>query len=234
MNPTLYKAALIDLDGTLVDSIPDLAMAANAMREELGMDELPLDLLSHYVGKGMDNLITRILAGQLDAPEPDTQLFEQAKQAFKRHYHQLNGVHSQVYPGVVAGLQRLQAMGLQLAVVTNKPHEFTLPLLERTDLYKYFDVVVSGDTCPEKKPHPLPLFYACQELDIHESEAFFIGDSLNDAQAAQAAQMPVLILPYGYNEGRPVEDLQVNAIIDTIIEASDWLIKQQPQDLTQD
>ena len=91
MNPTLYKAALIDLDGTLVDSIPDLAMAANAMREELGMDELPLDLLSHFVGKGMDNLIKRSLAGQLDAPEPDTQLFEQAKQAFKRHYHQLNG-----------------------------------------------------------------------------------------------------------------------------------------------
>ena len=222
-----YKAVLIDLDGTLVDSIPDLAMAANAMRRDLGMQELPLDLLSHFVGKGMDNLIKRSLAGSLDAPEPDADLFIRAKDAFKRHYHQLNGLHSKVYPGVIEGLQRLQAMGLHLAVVTNKPHEFTMPLLERTDLYKYFDVVVSGDSCAEKKPHPLPLFYACNELDVHEAEAVFIGDSMNDAQAAQAAQMPVLILPYGYNEGRPVEDLQVNAIIATIIEASDWISGQQ-------
>lgn len=221
-----YQAVLIDLDGTLVDSIPDLAMAANAMRVELGMDELALEQISHYVGKGMDNLIKRSLAAQLDAPEPDQALFEQAKAIFKKHYHLLNGQHSQVYPGVVAGLQRLTSMGLALAVVTNKPHEFTHPLLERTDLMRYFDVIVSGDTCPQKKPHPLPLLYACAELDVHPSEAVFIGDSLNDAEAAQAAGMPVLILPYGYNEGRPVQDLQVNAIIDTIDGAADWLISQ--------
>lgn len=222
-----YQAVLIDLDGTLVDSIPDLAMAANVMRHELNMPELALELVSHFVGKGMDNLIKRSLAGKLEAEEPDAALFAHAKDIFKRHYHQLNGQHSQVYPGVVAGLQRLQAMGLYLAVVTNKPHEFTMPLLERTELMRFFDVIVSGDTCTQKKPHPLPLLYACAELDVHPSEAVFIGDSMNDAQAAQAAQMPVLILPYGYNEGRPVQDLQVNAIIDTIDGAADWITAQQ-------
>lgn len=218
------QAVLIDLDGTLVDSIPDLAAAANAMRSELGMATLELELLSHFVGKGMYNLIKRSLAGSLTAEDPEPALFERAKAAFKRHYHQLNGQYSQVYPGVITGLQRLRTMSLKLAVVTNKPHEFTLPLLKRTDLLTFFDIVVSGDTCVEKKPHPMPLFFACEKLGVMPQHALFIGDSLNDAQAAQSANMPVLILPYGYNEGRPVQDLQVNAIIDTIDQAADWIL----------
>ncbi|WP_159991191.1 phosphoglycolate phosphatase [Pelistega ratti] len=221
-----YRAVLFDLDGTLVDSIPDLASATNAMLNDLGMATLPLAQLSQFVGKGSDMLIKRALANKLIPDEPEETLFSRARQLFKKHYHHDNGTQSQLYPYVVEGLHTLQKAGLLLAVVTNKPEEFTHPLLDKMGITHFFDCIVSGDTCSRKKPFPDPLFYACKKLNISPQEALFIGDSINDAQAAQAAQMDVLLLPYGYNEGISVQTLKVNAIVEDIRFVAEWISAQ--------
>ncbi len=220
------NAVLIDLDGTLVDSIPDLAHAANAMRIELGMHALGQDVIASFVGKGIDNLIIRTINASLDNKELPPDVFNQAREIFVRHYHLVNGDASTVYPGVIDGLKSMKAQGLKLAVVTNKAEAFTLPLLTQTGLIGFFDAVVSGDTCTRKKPHPEPLLYACEKLGYPPENSLFIGDSINDVQAAQAAGMPVLILPYGYNEGNSVQTLKVNAIIDSMTSAAQWLANQ--------
>lgn len=221
-----YQAAFFDLDGTLVDSVPDIAQAANEMLKAMGRSTLPLADLRNFVGKGTAVLIKRALAGKLDYEEPDTALFTQAERFFNQFYHQSNGTQSELYPNVLAGLQRLKAQGIKLAIVTNKPEQFTLPLVEKTKLAPFFDLVVSGDTCSLKKPHPDQLFYACAKLGIEVENTVFIGDSLNDTEAANAANMDVLVLPYGYNEGKSVQNLKVNAIVQDIGFAADWIISQ--------
>lgn len=219
-----YAAALLDLDGTLLDTIPDLADASNAMLAELGLEQLPQEQIATYVGKGTPNLVARLLqaqdteAGQAD---PEARL-QQALASFQRHYHQCNGRRAILYPGVLEGLRALRAQGTKLAVVTNKPTEFTLPLLNLKGLDAYFDHVVCGDTCAEKKPHPMPLLHACGLLGVQPGQALAIGDSLNDAQAARAAGVRVLAVPYGYNEGASVHDLDVDAIVSSIEDAARW------------
>lgn len=220
------QAVLIDLDGTLVDSIPDLAHAANATRIELGMHSLGQDIIASYVGKGIDNLIIRSINASLQEKEIPEALFRQAKEIFTRHYHQVNGDNTTVYPGVIDGLKAMKAQNLKLAVVTNKSEEFTLPLLSQTGLSGFFDIIVSGDTCSRKKPHPEPLLYACEKLGSSPENSIFIGDSINDVQAANAAGMPVLVLPYGYNEGTSVQNLKVSAIIDDMTGAAQWITHQ--------
>lgn len=220
-------AALIDLDGTLLDSIPDLAHAANAMREELGMAPLTLALLTTFVGKGVSVLVQRTLAGQLDASGVPASQFDPALLVFNRHYHAVNGEKSSIYPGVIEGLKAMRTQGLQLALVTNKPEEFTLPLLERTGLTGFFDEIVSGDTCERKKPDPMPMLHACERLGVSPSQAIAIGDSMNDALAGRAAGMRVLAVPYGYNEGVDVRNLEVDGIVPTLLEASHWIARQQ-------
>jgi len=224
--PLPITAALIDLDGTLVDSIPDLAQAANAMRAELDMPALPIATLTTFVGKGVDNLVRRTLAGSLDGPEPDASLFERARDHFFHHYHLVNGTRTTIYPGVVEGLQAMRARGMRLAVVTNKPEQFTLPLLERTGLRPYFDAVVSGDTCERRKPDPMPMAHGCTLLGVDPAQAMAIGDSLNDSQSAQGAGLRVLLVPYGYNEGHDVRTLEVDGIVSSLLEASHWAAQQ--------
>jgi len=221
---TTLRAALIDLDGTLADTIADLAHAANAMRVELAMTALPLNLVTTFVGKGTDTLIARMLAASLTVSDaPDAERFTRARAAFHRHYHQVNGQHSVLYPDVLEGLQALRNQGLTLAVVTNKATEFTLPLLKHLALADHFDVVVCGDTCAQRKPDPAPIFYACQQLGIAPEESVVIGDSINDVQAARAAGCRVLAVPYGYNEGQPVEALNADAIVPTLLAAAAWV-----------
>lgn len=221
-----YQAALFDLDGTLVDSVPDIAHAANEMLHAMGREKLPLSDLRNFVGKGTAVLIKRALSAKLDYTEPEITLFEQAEHFFNLFYHQSNGTKSELYPNVIKGLQRLKENGVKLAIVTNKPEQFTLPLVEKIGLTPFFDLVVSGDSCALKKPHPDQLFYACKKLGIKVENTVFIGDSLNDTQAANAAKMDVLVLPYGYNEGRSVQDLTVNAIVEDISFAADWIISK--------
>jgi phosphoglycolate phosphatase len=217
-------AALIDLDGTLVDSIPDLAASANAMRVDLGRAPLPEDLLSTFVGKGGQHLIRRTLAHDGDT-DPGKDLLTRAWESFRVHYHRYNGRRTTVYAGVPAGLTALREQGLHMAVVTNKPAEFTGPLLERVGLAGFFAVTVSGDTCARRKPDPDQLLYACERLGVEPRHAVMIGDSLNDTQAGRAAGTRVLAVPYGYNEGQDVHDLDVDGLVADMVDAARWIAR---------
>ncbi|WP_237173467.1 phosphoglycolate phosphatase [Paracandidimonas lactea] len=224
-----FDAVLLDLDGTLLDTIPDLADATNAMRESLGMSRLPDDVIATYVGKGTTVLVERALANNPQGIGPSAEALAAGLDSFHHHYHTINGRRAALYPGVLEGLQAFQGMGVKLAVVTNKPTEFTLPLLAHCGLAPYFAHVVCGDTCARKKPDPMPLLHACELLGVAPGQALAIGDSVNDAQAAQAAGMAVLAVPYGYNEGRDVRELDVDDIVATIADAAGWAANRQPQ-----
>ncbi|GHC41526.1 phosphoglycolate phosphatase, bacterial [Alcaligenes pakistanensis] len=224
MSQVRYKkmnifSVLFDLDGTLLDTIPDLASACNAMRIDLGLPALPEARIATFVGKGSENLVQRALT---DLPNPPAD-YSQALESFYYHYQLCNGQHSRLYPGVLEGLNDFQSQGLRLAVVTNKPEQFARPLLEKTGLAHYFELIVGGDTCPRKKPDPMPFVYACEQMELSPSQALVIGDSMNDAQAARAAQIPVLLVPYGYNEGRDVQSLDSDGIVASIADAATWL-----------
>lgn len=222
-----FAGILFDLDGTLLDTIPDLASSANAMRQDMGLPPISQGILATYVGKGVEQLVMRALGHEGTPASVETVMRGLAR--YRDHYRQRNGNRSQPYPGVHAGLQAFRAAGAKLAIVTNKDTEFTEPLLRRCGLFDYFDVVVCGDTCQHKKPDPIPLYYACEQLGIQPGQALFIGDSINDALAANAAGMPVLAVPYGYNEGRDVHTLPVNAIVGSIIEAAQWAANPSQQ-----
>ena len=219
--PIEAKAVLLDLDGTLVDSAPDLVAAANSVRVEMGLPTLDYATVVSFVGKGMEVLVHRTLTGQLNGQADPAQLAK-GLSIFKRVYSEINGDQTTLYPGVRAGLEQMLDKGLQLGLVTNKPSQFTEALLLKKSLNNYFDVVVSGDTCAHKKPHPEPFLHACRVLGIHVDQAVAIGDSLNDAQAARAAGLRVLGVPYGYNEGEAATSatLDVDGIVPSLVDAA--------------
>ena len=211
---TPIRSVTIDLDGTLLDTVPDLAQAANAMLRELGRDELPVPLIGTYVGRGIPNLVGRCL------PDLGGDALAAAQAVFRRHYAECNGRASTPFDGVLDGLTRLRAAGLPMAVITNKAAAFTGPLLDATGLSRWFAFAVSGDTLPEKKPHPLPLLHACERLGTRPQENLHIGDSKHDAAAARAAGCPVVLVPYGYNEGDDVRLIDCDAIVPTLRDAA--------------
>uniref|UniRef100_UPI0033419F3F phosphoglycolate phosphatase n=1 Tax=Castellaniella defragrans TaxID=75697 RepID=UPI0033419F3F len=221
-----FNAILFDLDGTLLDTIPDLADTANAMRQDMGLPPIAEAILATYVGQGAERLVMRTLAheGQtVDAPT-----LAQGMAGYHRHYRAFNGRRTRLYPGVLQGLRAFRELGARLAVVTNKLTEFTGPLLQQYGIAEFFDAVVCGDTCERRKPDPMPLLHACRILGVEPHEALFIGDSINDAEAANAAGIRVLALPYGYNEGRPVQTLRVDAIVDSLVSAAQWAANATP------
>lgn len=213
------RAVLIDLDGTLVDSVPDIACAANSMRAEFGLSPLSAKQIASYVGKGVDVLVHRALTETLDQrAAPDA--FERGRQAFNRCYGEVNGNESRVYPGVRQALEDLRSKAIPLACVTNKPRSFTSQLLERTNLKAWFAAIVSGDDTQEKKPHAAPMLRACQLLGAAASDTAVIGDSENDALGARAAGCRVIIVETGYNEGKSFADLDADAIVPTLLHAA--------------
>jgi len=223
-----WQAVLLDLDGTLLDTLPDLAASANAVRQALGMPLLEEALVRTFVGKGADNLIKRTLAASLEASEPAPELFERARTVFFEHYRATNGDRAVLYRGVIEGLEQLKALGIPMAVVTNKPYDFSVPLLERHDLMRFMQAVVGGDTCARRKPDPEPILHACALLGCDPAVALTIGDSINDALAAKAAGGSVIAVPYGYNEGMPVTDLPVDGIVESMLDAVTWLQLNSP------
>lgn len=204
MSTTPIKAILFDLDGTLLHTAPDLTVAVNNLRLEYGLPALPTDEAIAMVGRGAINLIRRALREVIEA-DPSFDI-DHAYTRFAHHYHAVNGTHTVEYNGVTDTLQRLHAQGLRLGIVTNKPSEFSLPLVRQFGWESLFDVVVCGDTTPFKKPNPAPLFHALNQLSAQAEEALMVGDSMNDALAAQAAGCACTILSYGYNEGTPMRD----------------------------
>lgn len=216
------RAVLFDLDGTLLDTIGDLAEAANLMLGELRRPLRSQDEIHSFVGKGIPNLVRRCLTENAVATEAE---IDAAVEVFRRHYGVVNGASTRIYPGVLETLAALRARSLKLAVVTNKAEAFTLPLLERMGIAPHFDTVVSGDTLPVKKPDPAVLHLACERLGVDAGEALMIGDSANDALAAQGAGMPVLLVTYGYSEGMPVDTIECDGLLSNAFEVLDHIAK---------
>jgi len=212
-------AAIIDLDGTMVDTAPDFHVAINRMRADLSLPPLDIETIKSFVGKGTENLMRRVLA--VDYAEEEVERhFNAALASYQRHYVAINGEYSSVYPEVHEGLARLRDIGLRLACVTNKPVAFALPLLEKTGLRPFFDVVYGGDSLPKKKPDPEPLLQVCADFKLTPAQVVAIGDSSNDAKAARAAGCRVLTVPYGYNHGQAIQDVDSDGIVSSLLEAS--------------
>ncbi|MQA23422.1 phosphoglycolate phosphatase [Rugamonas rivuli] len=213
------RAAIIDLDGTMLDTIPDFHVAINGMRAELDLAPISQDQIALMVGKGSENLIRSVLGLDWDAARVKAH-FETAMDAYQRHYLSINGNFSALYPGVIEGLTALKAQGLRLACVTNKPIAFTTPLLKLKGLDGFFDVVYGGDSLPRKKPDPLPLQTVCADFGLAPAQVVAVGDSSNDAQAARAAGCPVLTVPYGYNHGEAIHKTDSDGIVATLLDAA--------------
>ncbi len=216
--PLSINAVVIDLDGTLLDTAPDLASAATCMMEELGQPVPPRKSIESWIGNGVSRLVKRVLTGEMQA-EPDPELFRRAYALYEKHYSANVSLESRPFPGVVEGLRCMQEKGLPLACITNKIERFTLPLLRDTGLLDFFTLVLSGDSLPERKPSPLPLRHACSHFGIPAETLLLIGDSLNDTQAARAAGCPVFCVPYGYNRGQNVAELNPDAVTPSLLDA---------------
>ena len=223
--PLPLKVVVIDLDGTLLDTAPDLADAAMAMAADLGLPPVDLAEVKTYIGNGVSRLVKRVLTRDLHA-DPAPELFARALPIYERHYAEWVSRKTCPFPGVVEGLQAIKASGVHLACITNKAARFTHPLLKDTGLIDFFELILSGDTLPEKKPSPLPLLYACSVFECEPAELLLIGDSLNDAQAARAAGCPVFCVLYGYNRGRPVAELDLDAVVTSLAEAAKLIARK--------
>ena len=213
---------MIDLDGTLLDTVPDLAAAADRMLAALGLPARTQAEVRSFIGKGIPNLVRRCLQASACAARADA-LQAEALALYHDFYFEESGRRTTVYPGVLEGLEQFLAMGLRLACVTNKAARFTLPLLEQKGLEPYFELVVSGDTLSRKKPDPMQLTYICAAFALAPEKVLLIGDSANDALAARAAGCPVLCVSYGYNEGGDVRNLDCDAIVESLSEAANIL-----------
>nr|WP_175541858.1 phosphoglycolate phosphatase [Polaromonas sp. YR568] len=227
MNPTSFDAAIVDLDGTMVDTLGDFAQALNLMLADLLPGDAPaarLDAaaIERMVGKGSEHLVKSALQhvqGQMGGVDASVRLvdrYEQAYAGYQKHYAGINGRYSTVYPGVVDGLQALQQAGLQLACLTNKPVGFARELLKLKGLEGFFSQVFGGDSFERKKPDPLPLLKTCESLGTVPARTLMVGDSSNDARAARAAGCPVVLVTYGYNHGEPVRDVDADGFVDSL------------------
>ena len=214
LNEVPFEAAIVDLDGTMVDTVGDFEVALRLALADLGWPPVGRDFISRTVGKGSEHLLSRTLA-EVGAPAA---LYDAAWARYQHHYLAINGQYSTVFPGVVTGLQALRARGLRLACLTNKPGNFARPLLASNGLDVYFEHAFGGDAFEHKKPHPLPLLKACEALGSAPSRTLMVGDSSNDAAAARAAGCPVVLLSYGYNHGEPIAAAGADAVIDRLDE----------------
>lgn len=208
------RAAIVDLDGTLVDTVGDFEVALNLTLADLGLPRIDRVFIERTVGKGSEHLIRSMLA-HVGAP---AHLYEAAWRRYQHHYLAVNGAHSRVYPGVTEGLERLRRAGLALACLTNKPTAFARPLLAAKGLDGFFAVVFGGDAFERKKPDPLPLLKTCEALGTPTAQTLMVGDSSNDAAAARAAGCPVVLVTYGYNHGQPAREVPADAHVDRLDE----------------
>ncbi|MDH1335752.1 phosphoglycolate phosphatase [Comamonas thiooxydans] len=207
-------AVMVDLDGTMVNTLGDFAEALNRMLADLQLPAIAPQIIENMVGKGSEHLIRSVLA-HVEAPDIDA-LYPRAWQRYEHHYLAINGQFADVYPGVAEGLQALQSLGLRMACLTNKPLSFAQPLLAAKGLDGFFDCVFGGDSFLRKKPDPMPLVETCKALGSEPARTLMVGDSSNDAQAAHAAGCPVVLMTYGYNHGQPITAVEARAHLDSL------------------
>jgi phosphoglycolate phosphatase len=206
---------LFDLDGTLVDSAPDLAFAVNQTLVELGMVTFSQDVIRGWVGNGASILVQRALSGNAKvSTDLNNTLIERALTIFYSIYQTHNCIETQLYPNVLDTLTKLKNTGYRLAIITNKPERFIAPIINGLALNGLFDLIIGGDTLEKRKPDPLPLHYACQQLSVNVDQCVMIGDSKNDILAAKAANMQSIALTYGYNYGEDIANYQPEKVID--------------------
>jgi phosphoglycolate phosphatase len=211
------KMILIDVDGTLVDSVPDLAYCVDVMMVRLGRAPYGETAVRDWVGNGVERLVRRALVGQLEG-EPTDADFDRAYPIFLDLYAENTSKRSVLYPGVREGLDWLRAAGYALGCVTNKAAQFTEPLLKDLGVRDFFDIVISGDTLPKKKPDPLPLLHAAEYFGVAPADSLMIGDSVSDVSAARAAGFGIVCMSYGYNHGEDIRLANPDAVIDSMVE----------------
>ena len=208
---------LIDVDGTLVDSVPDLAYCVDEMMKQLDRPGYGEDRVRNWVGNGVERLVRRALVDQLDG-EPEEAEFARAYPIFLELYAANTSKRSLLYPGIREGLDYLKASGYRLGCVTNKAAQFTLPLLRDLGVYDEFELIISGDTLPKKKPDPMPLLHAAEHFGVAPAHALMIGDSQSDVKAARAAGFQIVCMSYGYNHGEDIRDYHPDAVLDSLAE----------------
>jgi phosphoglycolate phosphatase len=208
---------LIDVDGTLVDSVPDLAYCVDEMMERLGRAKHGQDKVRNWVGNGVERLVRRALIGELEG-EPDETDFVQAYPIFLKLYAENTSKRSHLYPGIREGLDYLKTAGYRLGCVTNKAAQFTLPLLKDLGIHDDFELIIAGDSLPKKKPDPLPLLHAAEYFRVPADHALMIGDSQSDVKAARAAGFQIVCMSYGYNHGEDIRNYHPDAVIDSLLE----------------
>lgn len=233
LNQGPYDAAIVDLDGTMVDTMGDFVEALRMMLADLSPKgfaghQLDAAVVSRMVGKGSEHLVRSVLNHVQPKRERVLQAidliaqYEFAYASYQKHYADINGRYSAVFPGVPEGLRGLQKAGLKLACLTNKPAEFAHSLLQLKGLDGFFSEVFGGDSFERKKPDPLPLLKTCECLGTLPTRTLMIGDSCNDALAARAAGCPVLLVTYGYNHGEPVRMVDADGFMDSLAELAVW------------
>ena len=211
------RMILIDVDGTLVDSVPDLGYCVDEMMQRLGRPPHGEAAVRNWVGNGVERLVRRALIGALDG-EPDDADFSRAYPIFLDLYAENTSKRSVLYPGVREGLDWLRAAGYPLGCVTNKAAQFTEPLLKDLGVYDRFDIVISGDSLPKKKPDPLPLLHAADYFGVAPADSLMVGDSVSDVSAARAAGFRIVCMSYGYNHGEDIRLAKPDAVIDSMTE----------------
>ncbi len=227
MGTQRFRAAIVDLDGTMVDTLGDFEVALNRTLADLDLPGVERALVERTVGKGSEHLIRSVLAHQMALPAAKgygqacpawtvDSLYDRAWLRYQHHYLGINGDFSEVYPGVADGLQALQERGWALACLTNKPLAFARELLVAKGLAGYFSQVFGGDSFERKKPDPLPLLKTCEALGIGPQDTLMVGDSSNDAQAGHAAGCGVVLVTYGYNHGEPIRQTPALAWVDAL------------------
>lgn len=212
---TLPRLVMFDLDGTLIDSVPDLAAAVDRMLLELGRPAAGLDAVRQWVGNGAEVLVRRALAGGIEHDAVDAQLAERALALFMEAYGESHEL-TVVYPGVRDTLRWLRKQGVEMALITNKPERFVGPLLDQMKIGRYFRWIIGGDTLPQKKPDPAALLFVMKMAGIAPEQSLFVGDSRSDVQAARAAGVKSVGLTYGYNHGRPIAEESPSLVLDDL------------------
>ena len=216
------KLIMIDVDGTLVDSVPDLAYCIDEMMQKLGLQKWGETKVRHWVGNGIPKLVERALSGELEG-RPIKEVFDIAYPIFLDLYEDNTAERSYLYDGVREGLDYLKSQGYQLGCVTNKSEQFTHPLLKVLGIFNDFKIIISGDTLAKRKPDPMPLLYCAEHFNLKPEECLMLGDSVSDVKAARAAGFDIICMSYGYNHGNDIADENPDLVIDSMSQLSDHL-----------